>query len=70
MKIIAEKPWDYVIESRGAEYKAIILGGTSAIFNTEILLTSDEIRLLKQDKNNADLIIENIKKDKSRLTKP
>jgi len=67
MKIIAEKPWDYVIESRGEEFKAVILGGTSAIFNIEVLLTEDEIRLLKKDKNNADMIIERIKKDKSRV---
>ncbi|MGK4005762.1 hypothetical protein WMF31_24250 [Sorangium sp. So ce1036] len=66
MKIVAEKPWEYRIESRGDEVKAIILNGTSAIYNTEVLLSAEEARLLRQDKNNVDRIIENIKKDTSR----
>ncbi|WP_437738321.1 hypothetical protein [Sorangium sp. So ce1335] len=66
MKVIAEKPWEYRIESRGDEVKAIILNGTSAIYITEALLSAEEIRLLKQDKSNADRIIETIKKDRSR----
>ncbi|WP_129347226.1 hypothetical protein [Sorangium cellulosum] len=66
MKIVAEKPWEYRIESRGDEVKAIILSGSSAIYTTEVLLTAEEARLLRQDKNNADRIIESIKKDTSR----
>ncbi|MGK3992343.1 hypothetical protein [Sorangium sp. So ce1024] len=66
MKVIAEKPWDYCIESRGDEVIAVILHGSSALYTSEVPLSEDEIRLLKQDKNNADLIIERIKKDRSR----
>ncbi|WP_437774906.1 hypothetical protein WMF18_25215 [Sorangium sp. So ce315] len=66
MKVIAEKPWDYCIESRGDEVIAVILNGSSAIYLTEVALSEDEIRLLRQDENNADLIIEKIKKDRSR----
>ncbi|WP_438025377.1 hypothetical protein [Sorangium sp. So ce233] len=66
MRVIAEKPWEYSIEARGDEVKAIILNGSSAIYITEVLLSAEEIRLLRQDKNNADRIIERIKKDASR----
>ncbi|WP_437287249.1 hypothetical protein [Sorangium sp. So ce406] len=66
MSVIAEKPWDYCIESRGDEVKAIILNGSSAMYITEVSLSEEEIRLLRQDKNNADRIIERIKKDRSR----
>ncbi|WP_437957297.1 hypothetical protein WME76_39195 [Sorangium sp. So ce119] len=66
MSAIAEKPWEYSIESRGDEVKAIILNGSSAMYITEVSLSEEEIRLLRQDKNNADRIIERIKKDRSR----
>ncbi|MCX2803411.1 hypothetical protein OQJ68_16670 [Microbulbifer thermotolerans] len=67
LKKISEEPWSYTLYQDGEKFIISVLCGTSAMYETTIELTKEEIEALKE--NGAAAIAAKVREQKSKYAK-